>query len=61
MCYGPYSSCVLVLVIYPLAQQYEMEYFIQAVAFHLPTNHQGQADDAFLIKVITYRQFRMTP
>ena len=46
-----------------LAQQDEVEYFIQAVTHHLPasetrlnTYRQGQADDAIVSKVITYYQ-----
>ena len=46
-----------------LAQQDEVEYFIQAVTHHLPasetrlnTYRQGQADDAIVSKVITYCQ-----
>ena len=46
-----------------LAQQQEVEYFIQAVTSHLPasetrlnTYRQGQADDATVSKVITYCQ-----
>ena len=46
-----------------LAQQQEVEYFIQAVSSHLPasethlnTYRQGQADDATVSKIITYCQ-----